>query len=72
MTVSDLDRLVSNTEVNDATKSALRIVRKAVMNGECGDAEIGKAVWSIAIDTSAGRQVRMSFNFKRVNDGDNR
>jgi hypothetical protein len=72
MTVSDLDRLVSKTEVNEATKSALREVRKAVMSGSCGNAEIGRGVWSIAIDTSAGRQVRMSFNFKRVSDGDNR
>jgi hypothetical protein len=71
MTVNDLDRLVSKTEVNEATKSALRVVRKAVLSGSCGNAEIGRGVWSIAIDTSAGRQVRMSFNFKRIKDGDN-
>ena len=72
MEVNDLDRLVSKTEMNDITKAAIRTVRKAVMSGAAGDPQVGEAVWSIAIDTSAGRQVKMSFNFKRVNDGSRR
>ncbi len=70
MTVSEFDRLVSKTDVNEVNKGAISVVRKAVMSGSCGNAEVGRGVWSIAIDTSAGRQVRMSFNFKRVSDAD--
>lgn len=65
MTVQDLDRLVSKTDLNPMSKSALKNVRKAVMSGRCGDAEVGTAAWSISIDNEAGRQVRMSFTFKR-------
>ena len=69
MTVSELDRLVSQTEMNPSSKNALKVVRSMVMKGMCGDAEVGRAGWSVAIDTLAGRPVRMSFSFKRVQDG---
>lgn len=69
MTVSDFDRLVSKTEVTPATRDALKVVRKAVMSGMCGNPEVGSGSWSISMDTVAGRQVRMSFSFKRDNNG---
>ena len=69
MTVPELDRLVSKTEINPTSKNALKIVRSMVMKGMCGDAEIGRAGWSVSVDTIAGKPVRMSFSFKRVQDG---
>jgi hypothetical protein len=68
MTVSDLDRLASKTDMNPMAKTAMRLVRSAVMTGRCGDAVINNGTWSVAIDTEAGRQVRMSFSFKRGQD----
>lgn len=65
MTVQDLDRLVSKTVINPVSLSALKSVRKAVMSGRCGDPSVGEGTWSISIDTEVGRQVRMSFSFKR-------
>jgi len=65
MTVRDLDRLVSKTDMNDVSKEALKVVRRAVLSGRCGDAEVGSGAWSIEIDTEFGRAVRMSFSFKR-------
>lgn len=65
MTLADLDRLASKTEMNALSRAALRTVRKAIMTGRCGDAKVGSGTWSIAIDTDAGRQVKMSFSFKR-------
>ncbi len=65
MTVQDLDRLVSKTVMTPVARSALLSVRKAVMSGRCGDATIGEGSWAISIDTEVGRQVRMSFSFKR-------
>lgn len=65
MTVQDLDKLVSKTELNPVSKIALRSVRKAMMTGRCGDAVIGRGSWSISMDTDGGSQVTMSFSFKR-------
>lgn len=65
MTVQDLDRLVTKTAISPASKRALKDVRRAVISGECGDAEVGAAAWSVAIDTTAGQPVRMTFSFRR-------
>lgn len=65
MTVADLDRLVSRTEVNPIAKIGLKEVRRAVLTGRCGEPDVSEASWSISIDSEAGRQVRMSFSFKR-------
>lgn len=65
MTVQELDRLVSKTDINPISLSALKSVRKAVMSGRCGNPDVGEGSWTISIDTEVGRQVRMSFSFKR-------
>ncbi len=65
MTVADLDRLVSKTELTPVTKRALRAVRTAVMSGKCGDAETGTGTWSISVDSEGGTPTRLRFSFKR-------
>ena len=65
MTLPDLDRLVSKTEISPASKRALREVRRAVISGYCGDAEIGTGYWSVAFDTQGGTPTRMRFSFRR-------
>lgn len=69
MTIRELDRLVSKTELTPVSKQALRAVRQAVITGRCGDAERGKGVWSIAVDNGSGSMMRMSFSFKRDDNG---
>lgn len=69
MTVRELDRLVTKTQLSPVSKKALRFVRKAVVSGTCGDASVGHASWSVSIDSTEGTPVRMSFSFKRVTDG---
>jgi len=65
MTLRELDRLVSKTELDNNAKFALRGVRKAVLNGRCGNAEIGETSWSISMDTFEGQPIRMRFSFRR-------
>lgn len=65
MTVQDLDRLVTRTDISPIAKQGLRRVRKAVVSGRCGDAVVGTGSWSVAMDTEDGMPVRMSFSFKR-------
>jgi hypothetical protein len=65
MTVSDLERLVTKTEVTPATEVALNAVRKAIVSGRCGDAVVGRGKWSVALYTGTGNGVKMNFSFKR-------
>ena len=65
MTVRDLDRLVSKTELTPLTKTALRGVRKAIMSGRTGNAEIGHASWSVEVQSLNGTPLRIRFSFKR-------
>jgi hypothetical protein len=65
LTVKDLDRLVTKTEITPLSKRALRNVRHAVIAGTAGDAEVGHAKWSISMDTSLGVPLRMTFSFRR-------
>lgn len=64
MTVRELDRLVSQTDLNPLSKKALRVVRKAVISGTCGDPEVQSGSWKISFDNQ-GKSVTMRFSFKR-------
>ena len=66
MTIRDLDRLVSRTQLTQQSKMALRRVRRHVQSGEVGDAVIGKATWSVSIDNEEGQPLTMNFSFKRI------
>jgi hypothetical protein len=65
MTVQDLDRLVTKTELNPVTKKALRAVRTAVMSGSVGEPEVNQLHWSIQMQTDGDYPARMTFSFRR-------
>jgi hypothetical protein len=65
MTVKQLDRLISKMELDSVRKGMLRGVRKAVMTGRSGDAEVGRASWSVEVQSINGTPMRVSFRFKR-------
>ncbi len=65
MTLKELDRLVTKTEMNEASKKALRHVRSAVMSGRCSDATLGGAAWSVAIESEHGNSMKVSFSFRK-------
>lgn len=66
LAIRDLDRLVSKTEINPASKRALKEVRRAVIRGYATDADQHKAEWKIGISTASGQVVHFSFSFKKV------
>ena len=70
MTIRELDRLVSKTDMNPLAKQGLRAVRKAVMSGRCGNPEIGSGTWSVSMTSIGGSPLKMSFSFKRDTNGD--
>lgn len=65
MTLKELDRLVTKTDMNPMSKKGLRHVRTAVMSGKCGNADVSSGSWSIAVETEYGNTVRMSFKFRK-------
>lgn len=65
MTVRDLDRLVSKTELTPISKKVLRSVRKAVVAGRTGSTSIGRASWSVEVQSLEGTPLRIRFSFKR-------
>lgn len=68
VTIRDIDRLVSKTELSPVSKTALRGVRHAVMTGLASDPEEGKAEWRIGITSRGGNAVRFHFSFKKVSN----
>ena len=66
MTIPELDRLVTKTDVTPSSKKALRGLRRALMQGRVGDPVVGEAEWSIGFDTFDGAPIRMTFSFKRL------
>ena len=69
MTIKELDRLVTLTDLTPSAKQMLRVVRSAVITGRCGDAQRGSGTWSVAMDTQSGTAMRMSFKYKRDTNG---
>lgn len=65
MTIRELDRLVSKTEMTSISKTGLKAVRKAILSGRCGDPEVGTGTWSISMTSIGGSPVKMNFSFKR-------
>lgn len=69
MTIRELDRLVSKTEITPLSRQGLRAVRKAVMSGRCSDPQLGGGTWSVSMTSIGGSPVRMNFSFKRDTHG---
>lgn len=66
MTIRELDRLVSRTELSPASKQALREVRQGIMSGRVGDPKVGQADWEVGMFSRGGSDLRFRFSFKKV------
>jgi len=65
MTVNELDRLMSRTDLTPESKVALRHVRKAIVRGESGEAKVLRSEWSVSISGERGTPVTMRFAYRR-------
>jgi len=65
MTVRDLDRLISRTSMNPISKKALKGVRRALLSGSINEPTIGRASWSVEVQTQGNYPARMIFSFRR-------
>jgi hypothetical protein len=65
MTLKELDRLVTRTDINETSKKALRHVRSAIISGKCSDPMLGSGAWSVAIESEHGNSVKVSFSFRK-------
>jgi hypothetical protein len=66
MTIRELDRLVSQTELTPVSKHALRHVRKAVMSGRATNPEVNRYDWSVGVEQRAGGGVKFSFSLRKA------
>lgn len=66
MTIQELDRLVSKTDLTPVAKQALREVRRGVMTGRVGDPEVSTAEWKVGYESRNGQSLRFVFSLKRV------
>jgi hypothetical protein len=65
-TTRDLDRLVSQTEMDPVSKRALRHVRKAVISGRATDPSVHDYDWSIGVESRNGAGVRVTFTLRKA------
>lgn len=65
MTIQELDRLVSKTELTPSSKQVLRRVRKAILSGQEVHPVIGNYSWRIEVDNVEGQPTRFSFSMRR-------
>jgi hypothetical protein len=68
VTISELDRLVSKTELTPAAKLLLRAVRKSVMKGRVRGPELSRYSWTVVVEDFGGRGAKFRFNLRREND----
>ncbi len=69
MTTSQLDRLVSKTELNPFVKAALRKVRKAIETGDVTGYSVSKHSWSVRVANPNGLSCTWTFTMKDSNGG---
>jgi hypothetical protein len=65
MTIQELDRLISRTQLTPTSKQVLRKVRKAILSGQRTHPVIGNYTWTIEVDNSEGVPTRLSFSMRR-------
>lgn len=69
MNVRELDRLVSKTELNPASKLMLRTVRQSVMRGKVrAPAQVGRYNWTVVVEGFGGQGAKFTFSLKRTDD----
>lgn len=65
LTIQELDRLISKTELTPTSKQVLRKVRKAMLSGNSADPIVGNYKWSVTILSVENQPVTVSFRMKR-------
>lgn len=65
MTIQELDRLISKTELTPYTKQVLRKVRKAILSGQSAHPIIGNYTWRVEVDNTEGQPQRFTFSMRR-------
>ena len=65
MTLKELDRLITKTDMNEVSKKAMRYVRSAVEHGKCGPLKLKPDAWSVVLENEYGNQLTMSFSFRK-------
>jgi hypothetical protein len=65
MTIQELDRLISKTELTPTSKQVLRKVRKAILAGQEAHPVIGNYTWKIEVDNIEGVPTRLTFSMRR-------
>lgn len=69
MTIRELDRLVSQTDITPVSKKTLRHVREAVMSGRASDPSMGRYDWSVGVVSKAGTPIRFRFTLRKATYG---
>lgn len=70
MEASDLDRVVSKTELSPLTKIFLRRVRRAIAAGDVEGFRMNKSSWSIRVMDRTGFSCTYVFNLRKANGDD--
>lgn len=65
MTIRELDRLVTKTDINDMSKRALRSVRTAILAGKNMALNLDSSKWSVAFENEYGNEMKVSFSFRK-------
>ena len=65
MTLQDLDRLITRTDMTPIAKKVMGSVRSAVLSGQAGDPLTNSITWSVSIQTDGGYPATMTFSWKR-------
>lgn len=63
----DLDRLMSQTELNPLAKQALRHVRKAIAEGDVEGFSINRNSWSVKVGNPKGLACTWTFYLRKPN-----
>lgn len=67
MDTRELDRLVSQTDLNPMVKMALRHVRRAIAEGEVEGMSISRTSWSVKVANPKGLSCTWTFYLKDRN-----
>lgn len=65
VTIRELDRLVSKTEITPASKMLLRAVRKSTMRGRVRGPHMSRYTWSVIVEDFGTSGAKFRFNLKR-------
>lgn len=65
VTIRELDRLVSKTEITPASKLLLRAVRKSTMRGRVRGPLLSRYTWTVIVEDFGSSGAKFRFNLKR-------